>query len=157
EPPDEADRVGDEIPASVVRERPRGRVDGFEEPVLDGYVRTGERVQERRLADVRVAGERDGGRLRATSRLAARVGLTAELTEAPLEDRDPAPRQPAVGLELRLPRSACADAPAQALEVLPHPAHPRQVVLQLRKLDLELALGADRVLREDVEDQLCPV
>ena len=34
------------------------------------------------------------------------------------------------------------------------PAHARQVVLELRELDLELALGADGVLREDVEDQL---
>ena len=61
---------------------------------------------------------------------------------------------PAVGLELRLARAARADAPAEALEVLPHPAHPRQVVLELCELDLELALGADRVLGEDVEDQL---
>ena len=38
--------------------------------------------------------------------------------------------------------------------MLPHAAHARQVVLELRELDLELALGADRVLGEDVEDQL---
>ena len=37
------------------------------------------------------------------------------------------------------------------------PAHPREVVLELRKLDLELALGAAGVLGEDVEDQLRPV
>jgi hypothetical protein len=38
--------------------------------------------------------------------------------------------------------------------VLPHAAHARKVVLELRKLDLELALGARGVLREDVEDEL---
>ncbi len=38
--------------------------------------------------------------------------------------------------------------------MLPHPAHARQVVLQLGQLDLQLALGADGVLGEDVEDQL---
>ena len=43
---------------------------------------------------------------------------------------------------------------AEPLEVLPHAAHARQVVLELRELDLELALGADGVLGEDVEDQL---
>ena len=71
------------------------------------------------------------------------------------------PRDPAVGLELRLARArACRRRPrarraaAEALEVLPHAAHARQVVLELRELDLELALGADGVLREDVEDQL---
>jgi hypothetical protein len=38
--------------------------------------------------------------------------------------------------------------------VLPHASHARNVVVQLRELDLELALGADGVLGEDVEDQL---
>jgi succinyl-diaminopimelate desuccinylase len=38
--------------------------------------------------------------------------------------------------------------------VLPHPSHPRKVVFELRELDLELSLGADGVLGEDVEDQL---
>ena len=48
-------------------------------------------------------------------------------------------------------------AAAEALEVLPHAPHARQVVLELRELDLELPLGARRVLGEDVEDQLRPV
>ena len=38
--------------------------------------------------------------------------------------------------------------------MLPHAAHAREVVLELRQLDLELALGAHGVLGEDVEDQL---
>ena len=38
--------------------------------------------------------------------------------------------------------------------MLPETAHPRQVVLQLRELDLELPFGGHGVLREDVEDQL---
>ena len=90
--------------------------------------------------------------------------VLADLLEAALEQRDLAARDPAVGLELRLAGAARADAgaertgaAAEALEVLPHPAHPRQVVLELRELDLELSLGALRVLREDVEDQLRPV
>ena len=41
--------------------------------------------------------------------------------------------------------------------MLPEAAHAREVVFELRKLDLELALGAHRVLGEDVEDQLRPV
>ena len=43
---------------------------------------------------------------------------------------------------------------AEALEVLPGAPHPREVVLELRQLDLQLALGRDGVLGEDVEDQL---
>ncbi len=80
--------------------------------------------------------------------------MRAELAQAPPEQRDPPVREPTVGLELRLAGAARSDAAAEALEVLPHPAHARQVVLELRELDLELPLGRDRVLGEDVEDQL---
>ena len=41
--------------------------------------------------------------------------------------------------------------------MLPHAAHAGQVVVELRELDLELPLGGDGVLGEDVEDQLRPV
>ena len=81
--------------------------------------------------------------------------------EPALEDRDAAACHAAVAFELRLAGASRADAraersaaAAEALEMLPLPAHPRQVVLELRELDLELPLGADGVLREDVEDQL---
>ena len=55
------------------------------------------------------------------------------------------------------PGPAGADAPfdpprAQPLEVGPQPAHPGEVVLQLRELDLQLALGGVGVVGEDVED-----
>src|SRR5439155_26632498 len=116
-----------------------------------------ERVQERRLARVRVAGERDRRHLRARTLLPPRRALTFELLEARLQHRDAAPRHPPVALELRLAGPARTDAAAQPLEVLPQPAHARQVVLELGELDLELALGRDRVLGEDVEDQLRPV
>ncbi len=151
---DEADGVGDEEAPAVVREPSRGRVERLEQAVLDRDVGPGERVQQRRLADVRVAGERDGRRLGTRSLLAARLALAAQHSEPPLEQRDAAAREPAVGLELRLARAAGADAAAEALEVLPHAAHPRQVVLQLRELDLQLPLGAHGMLGEDVEDQL---
>ena len=42
--------------------------------------------------------------------------------------------------------------PPEPLEVLPHPPHALQRVLELGQLDLELALGGVRVLGEDVED-----
>ena len=65
--------------------------------------------------------------------------------------------RPRVGLEPPLARAARPDAAAEALEVVPHPTHAREVVLELRQLDLELALGAPCVLGEDVENQLRPV
>src|SRR5207247_1672036 len=73
--------------------------------------------------------------------LAQRAQTLLQLGHAP-------PGQSAVGLELRFAGPARADSAAEALEVLPHAAHPRQVVLELGELDLELALGAAGVLRE---------
>ena len=65
--PDESDGVGHEVALAVVLERAGRRVERLEQAIVDGCVRSGERVQERRLPDVRVAGERDGRtRLRRT-------------------------------------------------------------------------------------------
>ena len=154
---DEADRVGDEVAPPFDLEAARGRVERLEQAVVDRGVRAGERVQERRLADVRVAGERDRRRLRAAPRLAPRVALLGQPAQAVAQQRHAPAREPAVGLELALAGASRPDAAAEALEVLPEAAHARQVVLELRQLDLELALGADGVLGEDVEDQLRPV
>ena len=56
----------------------------------------------------------------------------------------------AIDLELRLARSAAADAAGQPREGLV-PAHQaRQEVLELGQFDLQLAVGAARALREDV-------
>src|SRR5207247_6914806 len=114
----------------------------------------GQRVQKRRFARVRVTGERDDGRLRAPSRLALGLAPALEVLEPPPKLPNAASCQSPVGLELRLARAAGPDPAAQALEVLPHPSHPRKVVLELGQLDLELALGALRMLGEDVEDEL---
>ena len=133
------------------------RVERLEEPVVHRSDRSGQRVQERRLADVGVAGERDRRRLGPAPRLPARVALLAQGRQSAPEQGDPATRDPAVGLELGLTGAARADAAAEALEVLPQAPHPREVVLQLGELDLELPLGAHGVLGEDVEDQLGPV
>ena len=57
-------------------------------------------------------------------------------------------------LELRLAGAARADARARGARGASTCAQARQGVLELRQLDLEPALGAGRVLGEDVEDQL---
>ena len=81
----------------------------------------------------------------------------AHLVEPAPQRGDAVARQPAVGLDLRLARAPGADAAdaapgAEALEVRPQPAHAGHVVLELRELDLELALGRVGVRGEDVED-----
>src|SRR5437870_1413697 len=106
--PDEADGVGDEIaPAFVVVAASRW-VERLEEAVLDGHRRARERVQQGRLADVRVAGESDRRHLRLAALLAARRALLLDLLEPVLQHRDPAPRETAVGLELGLARASGA-------------------------------------------------
>ena len=157
QPPDESDGVRHEVPLAEVLEAARRRVERLEEAILDGHLGAGEGVEQRRLADVRVSGERDRRRRGAGARLAPRRAMGAHLAQAPAQERDPPIGETTVGLELRLAGAARADAPAEALEVLPHAPHARQVVLELSELDLELSLGRDGVLREDVEDQLRPV
>ena len=56
QPADEADRVGDEVAAAVLLERAGRRIERLEEPILDRNVGVGQRVEQRRLARVRVTG-----------------------------------------------------------------------------------------------------
>src|SRR3954471_21073555 len=154
---DEADRVGQQVRPAVEPHRARVRVERVEQPVAHADLRAGERVQKRRLAGVRVTGERDLRQVPALA-LGAHDGTRAlALPQLAPQRGDPVSRETAVGLELRLARAAGADAAlaaagAEALEVRPQAAHPREVVLELGQLDLELALRALRVAGEDVED-----
>src|SRR5439155_8070372 len=154
QPADETDRVGDEVLAPIVFERASRRIERLEQAVVDRDLGGCERVQERRLPDVGVARQRDGRRFDALPLLAPYLALLAQLLQATSQQRDAATGDPAVGLQLRLARAARADTTPEPLEVLPHAPHAREVVLELRELNLQLALRADRVLREDVEDQL---
>ena len=151
---DEADGVRDEVALPFVDERPGRRIERLEEAVVDGCVRTRQRVQERRLSDVRVPGQRDGRRAGPLALLASGRSPAPEVAQATLDEGDARPRDTAVALELALARAARADATAQSFQVLPHASHPRKVVFELRELDLELSFGAPGVLREDVEDEL---
>ena len=124
----------------------------MEEPVAHADVRPGQRVQDRRLAGVGVAGERDVWQVRALALAAHGRPRSPHLLELASQGCDPVAREPAVGLDLRLARASRADAGAEAHEMRPEAAHPRQVVLELCQLDLQLALGGVRVQGEDVED-----
>src|SRR5205823_5510468 len=107
----------------------RGRVEGLEEAVVHRDARLGERVQEGRLADIRVPGQGDGRRLGAPSRLPPRRALLRQRLEPLAQEGDPAPREPAIRLELALAGAPGADAAAETLEVLPEAPHSREVVL----------------------------
>ena len=141
--------------------RARRRIQRLEQAVLDAHLGACESVQKRRLADVRVPRERDAGCAALRTLLPPHLSLLAEVAQAAAQERDLAAGDSPVGLELGLTGPSRADSRAErtrtateALEVLPHAAHPRQVVLELGELDLKLSLCARGVLGEDVEDQL---
>ena len=154
---DEADGVGHQVGAALEAQRARRRVERVEEAVADADLGAGERVEQRRLAGVRVAGERDVGQVRALALGAHHRARGLHVLEPAAQGRDAVAREPAVGLDLRLARAPGADAAdaaagAETLEVRPQAAHAGHVVLELRELDLELAVGRVGVAGEDVED-----
>ena len=154
---DEADRVRDQVGAAVQAPRAGRRVQRVEQAVAHGHLGARQRVEQRGLAGVRVAGERHGRQMRTLALGAHHRARALDLLQPAAQRRDAVARQAAVGLDLRLTRTAGADAAdaaprAKALEVRPQPAHAGHVVLELRELDLQLALGRVRVAGEDVED-----
>ena len=81
------------------------------------------------------------------------LALLLDLLEALGEDAHALPDQAPVGLELRLARTAQANAALLALQVRPAAHQAARDVLQLRQFHLELAFEAARALRKDVENQ----
>ena len=150
---DEADRVGQQVAAAVVAVGAGRRVERVEEPLPHPDPGAGERVEEGRLAGVRVAGERDDRERRAA---AARRASTSRFRSRRSRRR----RRFAMRSRARRRSVSICDSPGplvpipppEPLEVGPQAPHPREVVLELGQLDLELALGAVGVVGEDVED-----
>jgi hypothetical protein len=154
---DEADGVGHQVGAALQPQSPGRGIQRVEEPVADADLRAGQRVQQRRLARVRVAGEGHRRQVRALALGTLDGAVGAHVIQSPAQGGDAVARQPAVGLDLGLARATGADAAdaaarAETLEVRPQAAHAGHVVLELGELDLELALGRMRVAGEDVED-----
>ena len=79
------------------------------------------------------------------------------MSELPAKSGDPPIDHPAIGLELRLTRTARADPALGPRQMGPHALQPRAHVLQLGKLDLESGLGRSGPKREYIEDELGPV
>ncbi len=103
---DEADGVGQQ--AAVGRaeaQHARGRVERVEQPVAHPDLGARERVQQRRLAGVRVADERDRRQRRALALGALHRARALDVLEPPAQRRDAVAREAAVGLDLRLARA----------------------------------------------------
>ena len=125
-----------------------------EQLVGDVGIGARERAEQRRLAGVGVADQRERGNRDLGALLAAGLALLFDLLESRGQRLDAFAEQAAVGFELRFAGTAIADAAAAlALEVGPAAHQARGDVFELRELHFELAFVAARALREDVEDQ----
>ena len=131
----------------------RGRVERGEQLVGRQGTRLDQRIEQRRLAGVGVADERDAEGAATLARLALRAALALDLFEPLLHRLDALADHAAVEFDLRFARAtAQADAAALALQVRPAPHQARRQVLQARQFDLQLALVALRARGEDVQN-----
>ena len=136
------------------------RVEGREQGVLDEHPGARDAVEQARLARVRVPRDRDRrhGIALAIGALGLAGGLHAD--DLPAQPRHARVDATPVELDLRLTGTARAHAGACAADLatglarhrLTPAAQAGQQVLELRELDLRLALTALGVLAEDVED-----
>ena len=151
---DEADGVGDhDRLAGLQRHASHRGIERREQLTRCEDAVAGQRIEQRRLAGVGVADERDRRHLATAARHArARAPATNRL-ELALERADTAADQAPVGFELRFARTAQADAAALPLQMGPAAHQACGHVLKLRQFDLQLALVRTRPRREDVEDQ----
>ena len=99
---DEPDRVGQQVAPAVVPVGAGRRVERVEEPLPHPGPGARHRVQERRLAGIRVAGERDDRERRAAAARPHDLAVSLDALEAAPQVRDPVARQAAVGLDLGL-------------------------------------------------------
>ena len=156
---DEAHRVGDDDFA-LARETQtaRDRVEGREHLVFDVDVALGQGPQERALAGIRVADDREH-RHRAPAAFAPpSLALLGEPRGLAFEACDAVAHAAAIALELRFARAAAADSAGEPRErQVGALGEARHAVAQLGELDLELPVSRRGALREDVEDQLRPV
>ncbi len=136
---------------------PHRGVQGREELIGDQHVRTRERVHERRLPGVGVAGDRDLGDAGALTPGTLHLARAGEVLQILTKLGDPTADVLAVDLQLGLAGTARPDATAEPAHRLAPPAEPGQEVVELRELDLRLALPAPGVQGEDVQDQRRPV
>ena len=151
----ETDGVGDhDLGIARQHDAAHGRIERREQLVGDVGICASQRVEQRGLAGVGVADERERRNRDIDALLPARFALLFELLEPPRQCLDAFAEQSTIGLELRFAGTTIADAAATlAFEVGPAANQARGDVFELRKFHFELAFVATGALREDVEDQ----
>src|SRR5262249_40678336 len=112
---------------------------------------------ERRLAGVGVTDERDRDVRDLGTLLAVQLTGPLDLGEAGAQPQQALAHPPTGDLELSFAGATRAGATPEPREMRPRARQARQEVVELRQLDLQLALEAAGAGGEDVEDQLAAV
>src|SRR5690606_12546044 len=113
-----------------------------------------QRIEQRRLAGIGVAHERDVEHIAAFALAALRGALLLDLDQPLARALDRLVDHAAIKLDLGFARSAArANAAALTLQVGPAAHQARGQVFQAGELRLELALMTARALAEDLENQ----
>ena len=111
-------------------------------------------IEKRGLASIGVSDQGDDRNRDAFTALALLSTNAAHFLDLSLDVLDAAMNLAAVGFKLGFTRSAGANAAAELRHLHTTAAKPRQHVLKLRKLNLELAFTSARVAGKDIENQL---
>src|SRR6185436_16136747 len=107
-------------------------------------------VEQRRLAGVRVADERDRRHGALLAPLAQLRPALAHVIDLALQRVDAGADAPAIGLELRFAGAPGADAAAETRQRGAGSGEPRQQIFELRQFDLAFAFASAGAAREDV-------
>jgi hypothetical protein len=129
------------------------RVERGEQLVDRESARAGQPIEEGGLARVGVADERHRANRRAPARAALHGTAARHARHARAQQLHALPDEAAVRFELGFARSAQADAALLALEVGPAAGQAGGKMRELGELHLQLAFGAARAQREDVENE----
>ena len=119
------------------------RIERGEQLVARRHIGAGQRIEQRGLAGIGVADQRDHRERHAPPREAVQAAGAAHLLEFLLQPHDALADQAAVGLDLRLAGAAQeAEAAALALEMGPGPHQARALIVEMREFDLQRAFPA---------------
>ena len=152
---DEADGVGQQrFLAARQHDPPRERIERGKQLVLGQRASLSQPIEQRALARVGVADQRDDRHAGPLARRALAGAVDADAFDLFLERADAGADQASVDLDLGLARStAHADTADLTFEVGPGARQTRQQVFQPRQVDLHAAFVGARALGEDVQDQ----
>ena len=117
-------------------EAARRRIQRGKKLVLSQQVCSGEQIQQRRFAGVRVTDHRSDWPLVTFAALSLDSTRFAHRFQFALESRDSFLHTATIDFQLRLTRTACADASRLARQVMPHSSQARQKILQLGEFNL---------------------